>query len=59
MADASNNYPKETKKVISSGPGITIGKGLKKRKKTGIRAGSYNKKARKGYEQMLEEAGKI
>jgi hypothetical protein len=59
MADPSNNYPKETKKVISSGPGITIGKGLKKKKKSGIRAGSYNKRARKDYEKMLADAGKI
>ena len=58
MGDPSNNYPKETKKVISSGSGIVIGKGLKKRK-SGVKAGSYNPKARKGYEDMLKEAGKI
>jgi hypothetical protein len=58
MADPSNEYPKETKKVISSGTGITIGKGVKTRK-SGVKAGSYNKKARKGYEDMLAEAGKV
>jgi len=55
----NNVTPKLTKKVISSGPGVTIGKGLKKKKKSGTKAGSYNKKARKGYEQMLDDAGKI
>jgi hypothetical protein len=51
--------PKLTKKVISSGSGVVIGKGLKKKRKSGVKAGSYNPKARKGYEKMLEDAGKI
>ena len=59
MADPSRDYPKETKKVISSGPGIVIGKDLKGKKKSGTTAGSYNPRKRKGYEKMLEEAGKI
>ena len=59
MGDPSKNYPKETNKVLSSGQGVEIGKGLKKKKKSGVKAGSYNKRARKGYDKMLEEAGKI
>lgn len=50
-------------------PGLKgYGKGLnsgivetakKKKKKKKVEAGSYNPKRRKGYEQMLEDAGKI
>ena len=47
--------PKETKKIIFSKTGVVL---RPKAKKT-VRAGSYNKKKRKGYEKMLEDAGKI
>ena len=52
MADTSTGEytPKETPKVLKT---------AKKKKKKTVRAGSYKKKARKGYEDMLAEAGKI
>lgn len=55
MADTSTGEytPKETPKVLSSGKMFT--KASKKKKS--VKAGSYNKKARKGYEDMLKEAG--
>ena len=61
MADTSTGEytPKETKKVQGVSQGVQIGKGLAKKKKSGTKSGSYNKKARKGYEDMLAEAGKI
>ena len=51
MADTSTGEytPKETPKVLASNK--------KKRKK--VKAGSYDKKKRKGYEDMLKEAGQI
>jgi len=59
MADTSTGEytPKETPKVIKT-KGVSTARGLTK-KKTGVKAGSYNKKKRKGYEDMLKEAGKI
>jgi hypothetical protein len=57
MADPSNDYPEETPKVISSGPGVVVGKGLENKKKSGVKAGSYNRKKRQAYEDMLKEAG--
>ena len=61
MADTSTGEytPKETPKVLSKTSGVSPGKGLTKKKKSGTKAGSYNPKARKGYEDMLKEAGKI
>jgi hypothetical protein len=56
MADTSTGEytPKETPKVI---PMRYKAKRVKK-KRSGVRAGSYNKRQRKGYEDMLKEAGK-
>jgi len=59
MADTSTGEytPKETPKVL---PMAYKAKGVtKKKKKSGVKAGSYNPKARKGYEDMLKEAGKV
>ena len=61
MGDTSTGEytPKETPKVLESGPGTTIGAEHKKRKKGGVKAGSYNPRKRKGYEDMLKEAGSV
>jgi len=46
------------KKILSSSSPTWYGGKAKKSKKK-VRAGSYDKKKRKGYEKMLSDAGKI
>ena len=57
MADTSTGEytPAETPKVL---PIKYKAKGVTK-KRSSVQAGSYNKKKRKGYEDMLKEAGKV
>ncbi|MCP5018663.1 MAG: hypothetical protein GY938_25820 [Ketobacter sp.] len=50
---------REQKKVLSSSEGSgSAGDLFRKTPKTTTKAGSYSKKARKGYEKMLAETGK-
>lgn len=39
-------------------PAKRAGEGMTEAPKSGVKAGSYSKRQRKGYEEMLEEAGK-
>ena len=57
MADTSTGEytPAETPKVL---PIKYKAKGVTK-KRSSVQAGSYNKKKREGYEDMLKEAGKV
>ncbi len=49
---------REQRKVLSSSEGVgSAGDIFRKTPKTKVKSGSYSKKARKGYEEMLAEAG--